>query len=153
MKRVLFVCMGNICRSPAAEAIFRAKVTEAGREEDFLIDSAGTLGYHAGDPADARMRRHAAQRGYELTSRARQVKARDFQDFDLILAMDQDNRFELLQMAPDEASRDKVRMMLEYGSGLSETEVPDPYYGGDAGFEHVLDLLENACAGLLKALA
>lgn len=152
MKRVLFVCMGNICRSPAAEGIFRAKVGAAGREEDFLIDSAGTLGYHAGELPDARMRAHAARRGYELDSLARQFKAKDFRDFDLILPMDEDNRYEVLQLAPDAAARDKVKMMLSFAPQAGHREVPDPYYGGDAGFELVLDLLEEACDGLLESL-
>jgi protein-tyrosine phosphatase len=152
MKHILFVCMGNICRSPTAEAVFRAKVEDAGLAEDYEIDSAGTLGYHQGHPADARMMDHAGKRGYVLTSIARKVKPRDFAAFDLILAMDDDNFSELRAMAPDQASRAKIKRMMDYAPETGFTEVPDPYYGGPEGFERVLDLLETACDRLLSEL-
>lgn len=152
MKRILFVCLGNICRSPSAEAVFRAKVEDAGLSDAFEIDSAGTLAYHQGKPADARMMEHAARRGYMLTSIARKVLLRDFEQFDLLIAMDDDNYRELRDLAANDAERAKVRRMMDYAPETGVSEVPDPYYGGAAGFERVLDLLETACGNLLKAL-
>lgn len=148
MPRVLFVCMGNICRSPTAEAVFRAKAADAGVAHLFDIDSAGTLGAHAGNPADARMRAHASQRGYALTSIARQVRAEDFEHFDLIVAMDSDNHTDLCGICPEDHQH-KVHMMMDFAPSCAEKDVPDPYYGGPAGFERVLDLIEQAAAGLL----
>ncbi|WP_221031536.1 low molecular weight protein-tyrosine-phosphatase [Actomonas aquatica] len=147
--RILFVCMGNICRSPAGEGVLIRVVAEAGLADRISIDSAGTIGMHAGERADARMRRAAAQRGYDLTSRARQFTADDFADFDLILTMDEDNRRNVLALAATAADRAKVRAFCSFCSEHDETEVPDPYYGGPQGFEHVLDLLEDGCAGVL----
>lgn len=142
--------MGNICRSPTAEGIFRKFVTEAGRDDQFQIDSAGTLGYHTGEPADRRMRLAASARGYELDSRARQINANDFDEFDWIVIMDEDNFREVDQINP--GSRARVVRMCDYCEKHSETEVPDPYYGGEAGFQKVIDILEDACANFLRKI-
>lgn len=146
-KSILFVCMGNICRSPAAEGVFRKLVNDAGLADAFEIDSAGTIGYHAGDRADSRMRAAAAQRGYSLDSIARRVKPEDFDDFDLIVTMDEDNFLTVQTMGSGSA---RVVRMCDYSSDSQVREVPDPYYGGSDGFELVLDLLEDSCANLLK---
>ena len=150
VKSVLFVCMGNICRSPAAEGVFRRRVDDAGLADHFEIDSAGTIGYHAGHAADSRMRSAAAGRGYSLDSLARRVEAGDFEDFDLIVAMDDENYRDLQAM--DEGQGARVVRMCEYGDSHGHKEVPDPYYGGSQGFETVLDILEDACADLLERL-
>jgi protein-tyrosine phosphatase len=150
MTRVLFVCLGNICRSPTAEAVMQAKIKDAGLEDQISCDSAGTIGYHAGDPADSRMRQHGSRRGYDLLSRSRKVTASDFETFDLIFAMDDDNLRDLLKLAGPH--RDKVRRMVDCCSAHDASAVPDPYYGGAAGFEHVLDLLEDACDNLVDEL-
>ncbi len=149
-KKILFVCMGNICRSPAAEGIFLRMAEEAGRGEEFEIDSAGTYGGHAGELPDGRMRAAALRRGYKLTHRSRQVRKEDFRDFDLILAMDEDNYERLCRVAPDRAGIDKVERMTAYCRRHTAREIPDPYYSGNAGFDLVIDLLEDACATLLE---
>ncbi|MFO1407269.1 MAG: low molecular weight protein-tyrosine-phosphatase [Steroidobacteraceae bacterium] len=147
--RVLFVCMGNICRSPTAEGVFRKLVAERAAHLELEIDSAGTHGYHVGDPPDPRSIEAAARRGVDLTPlRARKVGARDFERFDLILAMDRLNRETLIDRCPPEY-HSRVRLFLEFAPGIDEQDVPDPYYGGPAGFEQVLDLVEEACVGLL----
>lgn len=148
--KLLFVCLGNICRSPCAEGVMRRKVEAAGLEESILIDSAGTADWHTGNLPDSRMRQHAKQRGYTLDSHARGVALADFSQHDLILAMDEDNKANLLRMAPDAASRAKVQLFCDYAHGHDTTEVPDPYYGGPEGFETVLDLVEDGCSGLLS---
>ncbi len=151
--KILFVCLGNICRSPSAEAVMKAIVERNGIANQFEIDSAGITGYHAGDSADERMQRHAIQRGYNLTSISRQVKAPiDFDYFDYIIGMDGQNMDDLLYLAKDEQHRNKISRMTDYCTEHSNTSVPDPYYGGAAGFELVLDILEDACQGLLKHL-
>jgi protein-tyrosine phosphatase len=148
---VLFVCMGNICRSPTAEGVFRHYVAQAGLDEFFEIDSAGTHAYHVGEPPDRRAQQAAARRGFSLTDiRARRVAPEDFEHFHHIIAMDEDNLVMLHEQA-DAAHRAKIRLFLEFGSG-PETEVPDPYYGGATGFERVLDLVEDASRGLLETL-
>ncbi|MDZ7626959.1 MAG: low molecular weight protein-tyrosine-phosphatase [Parvularculaceae bacterium] len=149
MKRVLFVCLGNICRSPAAEAVLRAKAAE--RSLPLYVDSAGAGGWHQGDPADDRMIRASARRGYRLDHhRARQVEAGDFRNFDLLLAMDLSNHSALLAMAPPDRRCD-IRLFLDYAdTALRET--PDPYYGGERGFEEVLDLIEKGAEALLDHL-
>ena len=148
---VLFVCMGNICRSPTAEGVFRHHVAEAGLDHLFEIDSAGTHAYHVGEPPDRRAQEAATRRGFSLVDiRARRVAAVDFERFHHIIAMDEDNLV-ILQEQADPAQRDKIRLFLEFGSG-PETEVPDPYYGGAKGFERVLDLVEDASRGLLELL-
>lgn len=149
---VLFVCMGNICRSPTAEGVFRSKLHQSGREAEIRIDSAGTHGYHIGKPPDDRAQQAALGRGYDLSAqRARQVCAADFVEFDYILAMDQDNLAGLLLACPAEY-RHKVRLYLDFSQRFSHQEVPDPYYGGHQGFDRVLDMVEDAADGLLDHL-
>ena len=152
MHSILFVCMGNICRSPAAEGIMQHKVQEQGLEHFFYIDSAGTYGWHEGELPDNRMRSHASRRGYMLTSRSRPIKYDDFEQFDLIIGMDDDNIQNLKRMAPNLESQRKIRRMTDFCRSLTADCVPDPYYGGASGFELVLDLLEDACDGLLENL-
>ena len=149
---VLFVCMGNICRSPTAEGVFRYHAEQAGLAGRLEIDSAGTHAYHVGEPADHRARAAAERRGMSLDGiRARRVSAQDFQRFDYIIAMDQENLARLRDEAPEEHSA-RLHLFLEFAAG-SETDVPDPYYGGAAGFERVLDLVEDASRGLLETLS
>ena len=151
-QRILFVCMGNICRSPTAEGVTRALAERAGMAAAFEFDSAGTHGYHIGAAPDERSRKAAAQRGYDLSVlKARQVNHYDFVRFDHILAMDRGN-LELLTRACPVEHQGKLRLFLEFGTGFVEEEVPDPYYGGEDGFAHVLDLIEAAATGLLKQL-
>jgi protein-tyrosine phosphatase len=150
--RVLFVCMGNICRSPTAEGVFRYYAEQAGLADRLEIDSAGTHAYHVGEPADRRARAAAERRGMSLDGiRARRVSAQDYQRFDYIIAMDEDNLARLRDEAPDGHDA-RLHLFLEFAAG-SETEVPDPYYGGAAGFERVLDLVEDASRGLLETLS
>ena len=145
--------MGNICRSPAAEGIFHQLVEEAGLSAQISCDSAGTIGYHSGGRADSRMRAAAAGRGYSLDSISRQVRAADFNEFDHIIAMDHENMAVLQQLAGIHPGKARLSMMCDYATRHREEEVPDPYYGGDRGFERVLDILEDACAGLLDKLS
>jgi low molecular weight protein-tyrosine phosphatase len=146
MKSVLFVCLGNICRSPAAEGVFAHKANEIGLQ--IRCDSAGTGEWHVGRSPDRRMREAAKRRGITICDqRARQLALSDFYEFDYIVAMDLSNQADILSIAPANRSCD-IRLFLDFGSG-EEREVPDPYYGGDAGFEHVLDLIEDAAVGLL----
>lgn len=147
--RILFVCMGNICRSPAGEGVLAKMIAEAGLTDQIAIDSAGTIGMHSGERADSRMRAAAASRGYDLTSRARQVTAADLEDFDLILTMDEDNHRNVLALAASEEQRQRVHLFCTFCREHNERAVPDPYYGGPQGFEHVLDLLEDGCRGVL----
>jgi protein-tyrosine phosphatase len=149
---VLFVCTGNICRSPTAEAIFRKLAADAGMAETVAADSAGTHGYHVGEPPDSRAQEAAAKRGYDLSGlRARRFEKADFQRFDLILAMDQDHYSILSKLALPPAGH-KLKLMMSYARQFAEQEVPDPYYGGPQGFERVLDMLEDAARGLLDSL-
>jgi len=148
---VLFVCMGNICRSPTAEGVFRHFVEDAGLSEHIDVESAGTHAYHTNEPADRRAQAAAERRGYSMSDiRARRVRDEDFDRFDVIIAMDRDNQSTLVDQA-DVEHHDKIRLFLEYSSA-QEDEVPDPYYGGAAGFERVLDLVEEASRGLLETL-
>jgi protein-tyrosine phosphatase len=151
--RVLMVCMGNICRSPTAEGVLRAKLQAAGLHREVEVDSAGTHGYHLGEPPDARATRHAATRGYDLSKqRARRVVAEDFLRFDWVLAMDEDNLDRLREIAPADSSA-RVGLLLEHAERFADVrEVPDPYYGSPAGFDRVLDLVEDACDGLVARL-
>ncbi|HXC10346.1 MAG TPA: low molecular weight protein-tyrosine-phosphatase [Steroidobacteraceae bacterium] len=150
--KVLFVCFGNICRSPTAEGVFRHLLAQEAPELRVEVDSAGTAGYHIGHPPDLRSQRAAHARGIDLSGlRARQVTAEDFLQFDLILAMDRDNLEELEAMRPTE-SRARVRLFLEYAPELGRAEVPDPYYGDARGFEEVLNLSAAASRGLIAAL-
>jgi protein-tyrosine phosphatase len=154
--RVLFVCLGNICRSPTAEGVMRRLVREAGLEDRITIDSAGTGGWHVGSAPDERATAAARRRGITLEGQARTVGAADFDDWDLLIAMDRDNQRELLRRAPDAAAREKVKLLREFDPASvasGELEVPDPYYGGERGFEDVLDIVNAACRGLLAELA
>ena len=144
--------MGNICRSPAAEGIMKQKVREQGLEHSFYIDSAGMHGWHEGELPDSRMRTHASRRGYALTSRSRPIKYDDFEKFDLIIGMDDSNIQDLNRMAPNRESRRKICRMTDFCRTHKADCVPDPYYGGASGFELVLDLLEDACDGLLEKM-
>ncbi len=152
VKSVLFVCMGNICRSPAAAAVFRRVVAHRGFADRFRIESAGTIGYHEGDLADPRMRYAAAKRGYTLDSRARQVRPEDFERFDLIVAMDRENFQDLELMDPGPHCRHKIRLLCDFIPDCPYRDVPDPFYGIDADFEKVLDIVERAANGLLAFL-
>ena len=147
---VLFVCMGNICRSPTAEAVFRHYVERAGLAEFILIDSAGTHDYHIGEPPDTRTQHAARQRGYEMGGlRGRQVQSADFERFDYVLAMDKANLV-ILQYLTPRGCKTKAQLFLDYARHHKESEVPDPYYGGVQGFEHVLDMVEDAAQELLQ---
>ena len=149
---VLFVCMGNICRSPTAEAVFRHYVENAGMSEKILIDSAGTHDYHIGDAPDMRTQRAAQQRGYNMGGlRGRQVEAGDLQRFDYVLAMDEANLAILQRLMPPDGGA-QPRLFLDYARHHAEREVPDPYYGGADGFERVLDMVEDAAEGLLQQI-
>ena len=153
MKRILFVCLGNICRSSAADEIMRVKVAEAGLAEEFEIDSAGTYGGHAGDLPDPRMRAAGARRGYRFVHRSRKVRSEDFEKFDLLLAMDDSVYESLARLAPTVEALQKLERMADYiPSHFGYTYVPDPYYEGAEGFELVLDMLEEGCDVLLKKL-
>ena len=147
--KILFVCLGNICRSPAAEGVMKAIVEANDDSSRFEIDSAGTGNYHIGDLPDRRMRVHAQHRGYNLTHRCRQVTPSDFEDFDLIVAMDESNRRNLCRIAPTVEAENKIVMMADFADLATRYDhIPDPYYEGAEGFELVLDLLESACANL-----
>ena len=149
MKKLLVVCMGNICRSPTGEAVLRAKAKELGISVE--VDSAGTIGYHAGNPPDARSKQAGKQRGYSFKGmRSRKVTVGDFDEFDMVLAADKANLADLLDICPTE-HRHKVSLFLSHGDSDYD-EIPDPYYGGDAGFELVLDLIEDASEVILKKL-
>ena len=148
--KILFVCLGNICRSPAAEAVLRRMVEERGLAESFEIDSAGTYGGHAGDLPDARMRRAAAVRGYRLTHRSRQVTEADFERFDMLIAMDDRNYEYLFRLAPSRAAGEKIFRMREFFTRHPGWDhVPDPYYEGAEGFDLALDLLEDGCENIM----
>lgn len=150
--RVLFVCMGNICRSPTAEGVFKHLVAQRGMVGQVISDSAGTHDYHVGAAPDPRAQAAALRRGYDLSAlRARQVTPDDFQRFDYVLAMDEANRNALLPLCPDQY-RSRLRLFLEFAQDVVVREVPDPYYGGAQGFEEVLDLVENASRGLLDKI-
>jgi protein-tyrosine phosphatase len=148
--KILFVCLGNICRSPTAEVVFRDVATREAPDLEFQVDSAGTGGYHVGQAPDPRTRAAALRRGYDLSLlRARVVEPPDFERFDLILAMDRENLLDLKRRAPRSA-HERVRLFLEFAPELGTTDVPDPYYGGSNGFEEVLDLVEAASRGLIR---
>jgi protein-tyrosine phosphatase len=166
--RLLFVCLGNICRSPTAEGVMRALVEQAGMSDRVELDSAGTGAWHVGNPPDTRAVEAASVRGFALAGRARQIRPEDFDDFDLMIAMDSENVRELRRLAPGREEREKVRLLREFDPAnagdqgqpsrplaqlvAGEMDVPDPYYGGEGGFEQVLDLVQAACAGLLEQI-
>lgn len=152
MKRILFVCLGNICRSSSAEEIMRTLVKKAGLEHEIEVDSAGILSYHEGELPDSRMRMHASRRGYNLTHRSRPVKTLDFFEFDMLIGMDDRNIQDLTDRSPDLDSLKKIHRMTDFCRTKVADHVPDPYYGGAQGFENVLDILEDACEGLLISL-
>jgi protein-tyrosine phosphatase len=150
--KLLFVCLGNICRSPAAENIMNYSIEQAGLSELVVCDSAGTASYHVGSPPDRRMALAASSRGILLQGRARQFQTSDFENFDLILAMDRENYRDILSLDPNNRYRDKVRLICDYAAHHREREVADPYYGGPEGFNRTIDLLLDACKGLLDAV-
>lgn len=151
--KILFVCLGNICRSPSAQTIMQKFVDEKDLQDKYEIDSAGIIGVHSGEPADGRMRTHAAKRGYTITHLSRQVKPKyDFDHFDLIIGMDDNNIRALRNLMVENRHLEKIKKMTSYSRIFKESIIPDPYYGGYEGFEYVLDLLEDACKGLLTEL-
>jgi len=151
--RLLFVCLGNICRSPAAEGIMAGIVEKNDLQDIIEVDSAGTSGWHEGDLPDERMRSHGEKRGYDFCSRARKFRRSDFDDFDYIIVMDQNNYTTVKSMASSPEQAGKIHLMTDYAVQYSsQDEIPDPYYGGSSGFELVLDLLEDACEGLLQSI-
>ena len=154
--RLLFVCMGNICRSPTAEGVMRSLLREEGLEEEIEVDSAGTGGWHAGAPPDERATEAARRRGIVLEGAARQVRPEDFEHYDMLLVADRENLRDLRAVAPSDAARGRIRLLREFDPGNRDPahppdlDVPDPYYGGPDGFEDVLDLVDAACRGLLE---
>ena len=152
-KRILFVCLGNICRSPAAQGIMQSLIDNEGLQDNFELDSAGLYGGHAGELPDFRMRKHASRRGYDLNHRSRKVNSTDFTEYDLIVAMDDGNYSRLKSLAPTIEDEKKVVRMIDYVQGFPQYKsVPDPYYEGSEGFEIVLNLLEDGCRNLLNQL-
>lgn len=151
-KKILFVCLGNICRSSTAEGVMLSLLKKAGMENEVMIDSAGILSYHQGELPDSRMRAHAAKRGYNLVHRSRPVVTDDFEKFDLILGMDDRNIDDLKEKAPSVEALKKIGRMTYYCTHMQVDYVPDPYYGGAEGFEYVIDILEDACQGLLDTI-
>lgn len=151
MKKILFVCLGNICRSSTAEEIFRVLAQKEGYN-DLFVDSAGILSYHRGELPDPRMRMHASRRGYNLIHRSRPVETDDFFEFDMIIGMDDSNIERLKEKAPDVESMKKIYRMTDFCVNKIADYVPDPYYGGAQGFENVLDILEDSCKGLLDSI-
>ena len=147
--KVLFVCMGNICRSPSAEAVMNTYIKRESLQDKIICDSAGTIAYHTGEPADARMQRHANKRNIHLTSISRQIKSIDYEEFDYVVGMDDSNLRDMQSFLPSASLAKKITKMTDYCSKSNPGYVPDPYYGGAEGFEQVLDLLEDACEGLL----
>jgi protein-tyrosine phosphatase len=152
-KRVLFVCLGNICRSPVGEAALRKMAEDRNLAEAIEIDSAGTIDYHAGELPDPRMREAAGRRGYRLESRSRQITREDLERFDLIVAMDRDNHADIKQLDPYDRFNDKIRLLCDFIPKCPHSDVPDPYYGGRRGFDQVIDLVEEGARAILDELA
>lgn len=150
--KILFVCLGNICRSPAAEGIMKKLINENNLSDKVIIDSAGTSGYHIGELPDSRMRKHGSRRDYDFNSRSRKFTENDFELFDMIIAMDDNNYHNIVNLAPNLDSVSKVHRMTDFSIKHSHDHIPDPYYSGSDGFELVLDLLEDACEGLLNKI-
>lgn len=147
--RILFVCLGNICRSPAAEIVFRKQAADAGREHDFDVDSAGTIGHHHGSSPDPRMSAALEKRGFVISGRARRIEPEDLHDFDLIVTMDETNFSDVRRLDPSGKLHSKIRSFTSFCRRHDDPRVPDPYYGGQRGFDHVIALLEDGCAGIL----
>lgn len=147
---VLFVCLGNICRSPSAEAVFKDVLSKNDLSDSFLVDSAGTSGFHAGEKADPRMRETALKRGFEISSISRQFISEDFKNFDFIIGMDDSNIANMSRLCQDQEDANKLFKMTDFASNQDYDHVPDPYYGGAEGFDLVMDLLDDCCKGLLK---
>jgi protein-tyrosine phosphatase len=153
MKQILFVCLGNICRSPVAEAIMNEYIQRHGKGAEIRCDSAGILNYHAGEPADHRMRSHARKRGYRITSISRPIDPlKDFAQFDMIIGMDPQNIKDLKALAPTTKDKEKIFLMTDFLKNSIHDSVPDPYFGGEEGFELVIDILEQACKALLNSI-
>lgn len=152
MKKILFVCMGNICRSPAAEGVMRNLVNQNGLKDKIFIDSAGTIDYHEGELPDPRMIEAAAERGYDLTHKARQITKKDLENFDLIITMDDHVHRSVLRLDSSGKYHNKIIRMTDFLTKMKSDEIPDPYYGNREDFEYVLDLLEDASKGLLRHL-
>ena len=154
VKKILFVCLGNICRSPAAEGVFKKKIKDRDLENLFIVDSAGTGGWHVGNLADPRMRETALSRGIKLTSRSRKIEESDLYEFDHILVMDNDNLDAVKSLIKDHKNplNSKIKLILSYSKNSQLEEVPDPYYGGQNGFDKVIDLLDDAMDGLIDSL-
>lgn len=150
--KILFVCLGNICRSPAGEGIMKKIISDHHMSDRIEVDSAGTSGYHNGDLPDRRMRSHGSRRGYDFDSLSRKFTEDDFDNFDLIIAMDDSNYSNIMRLSPDLESQEKVRRMVDFSHKYTYDHIPDPYYSGADGFELVLDLLEDACDGLFNDL-
>lgn len=150
--KLLFVCLGNICRSPSAENIMNHLLAQKGLTEQIICDSAGTSSYHIGSAPDPRMTKAAAKRGIQMTGKARQFEKADFENFDLILAMDRYNYRDILKLDPQNLYQNKVELMCNYASQFLDRDVPDPYYGGADGFDYVIDLLLNCCDNLLESI-
>ena len=150
--RVLFVCLGNICRSPAAEIIFRKLVDDAGRADDFQIDSAGTIGHHQGAPPDPRMSDALERNGFTVQGRSRKIEAADLENFDLIVTMDESNLTDVRRLDPTGRLHPKIRPLVSFCRTHDDLRVPDPYYGGQRGFDHVISLLGDGCGGILEEL-
>ena len=148
--RILFVCLGNICRSPAAEIIFRKLVTDAQRSHDFHIDSAGTIGYHEGSPPDPRMAEALERKGFTIDGRARQIGQKDLENFDLIVTMDETNLADVRSLDESGRLHSKIRPLVSFCRSHTDLRVPDPYYGGQRGFDHVISLLGDGCGGVLE---
>lgn len=149
--RVLFVCLGNICRSPAAEIIFRKQVADAGRAGEFEIDSAGTIGHHEGAPPDPRMSESLRQKGFVIEGHARQIQPGDLTAFDLIVTMDESNLADVRKLDPSGELHGKIRPFVGFCRHHDDLRVPDPYYGGQRGFDHVIRMLEDGCEGILES--
>lgn len=150
--KILFVCLGNICRSPLAEEVFRTYIEKNRKSRDYYLDSAGLISYHKGELPDERMRRHAARRGYKLTHLSRPITSDDFYDFDYIIGMDESNILKLKELAPGLEELNKIHRMIEFCDNPILDHVPDPYYGGEQGFENVIDMIESACENLLNTI-
>lgn len=150
--RILFVCLGNICRSPAAEIIFQKIVDDAGLSNQYQIDSAGIIGHHAGSPPDSRMAESLKQKGFRIHGQARQITARDLQEFDLVITMDESNLADTKKLDPKGQLHEKIKPFVSFCRFHNDPRVPDPYYGGQRGFHHVIEMLRDGCEGILETL-